>query len=72
VRAARPGRQGDTIVEVLHGRGRAGDRAEVPSTIPIGRFCIAEDLCKAACLLCSDEASMITGVCMEVDGGRCI
>ena len=26
----------------------------------------------AACFLCSDEASMITGVAMEVDGGRCI
>jgi len=26
----------------------------------------------AACFLGSDEASMITGVCLEVDGGRCI
>jgi 3-oxoacyl-[acyl-carrier protein] reductase len=26
----------------------------------------------AACFLCSDEAAMITGVAMEVDGGRCI
>ncbi|HRZ62639.1 MAG TPA: SDR family oxidoreductase, partial [Rubrivivax sp.] len=26
----------------------------------------------AACFLCSDEASMITGVALEVDGGRCI
>ncbi|MCU0928087.1 MAG: SDR family oxidoreductase [Burkholderiaceae bacterium] len=31
-----------------------------------------EDLGNAACFLCSDEASMITGVAMEVDGGRCI
>ena len=42
------------------------------ATIPLGRFSTPEDLGNAACFLCSDEASMITGVCMEVDGGRCI
>ncbi|MDH5328500.1 MAG: glucose 1-dehydrogenase [Aquincola sp.] len=47
-------------------------RAKFLSTIPIGRFSTPEDLGNAACFLCSDEASMITGVCMEVDGGRCI
>jgi 3-oxoacyl-[acyl-carrier protein] reductase len=47
-------------------------RAKFLSTIPIGRFSQPEDLGNAACFLCSDEASMITGVCMEVDGGRCI
>jgi 3-oxoacyl-[acyl-carrier protein] reductase len=47
-------------------------RAKFLSTIPIGRFSTPEDLANAACFLCSDEASMITGVCMEVDGGRCI
>jgi 3-oxoacyl-[acyl-carrier protein] reductase len=47
-------------------------RAKFLSTIPLGRFSTPEDLGNAASFLCSDEASMITGVCMEVDGGRCI
>lgn len=47
-------------------------RAKFISTIPLGRFSTAEDMGNAAAFLCSDEASMITGVAMEVDGGRCI
>jgi 3-oxoacyl-[acyl-carrier protein] reductase len=47
-------------------------RAKFLATIPIGRFSTPEDLGNAACFLCSDEASMITGIAMEVDGGRCI
>jgi 3-oxoacyl-[acyl-carrier protein] reductase len=47
-------------------------RTKFLSTIPLGRFSQPEDLGNAAAFLCSDEASMITGVCMEVDGGRCI
>ena len=47
-------------------------RAKFISTIPLGRFSTPEDMANAACFLCSEEASMITGVCMEVDGGRCI
>ena len=47
-------------------------RAKFLATIPIGRFSQPEDLGNAACFLCSDEAAMITGVAMEVDGGRCI
>jgi 3-oxoacyl-[acyl-carrier protein] reductase len=47
-------------------------RAKFLSTIPIGRFSTPEDMGNAACYLCSDEASMVTGVAMEVDGGRCI
>ncbi|MDC3020255.1 glucose 1-dehydrogenase [Candidatus Pelagibacter sp.] len=42
------------------------------STIPIGRFSTPRDMGNAACFLCSDEASMITGTILEVDGGRCI
>ena len=47
-------------------------RAKFLATIPLGRFSTPEDMGNAACFLCSEEASMITGVCMEVDGGRCI
>ena len=47
-------------------------RAKFLSTIPLGRFSNAQDIGNAACYLCSDEAAMVTGVCMEVDGGRCI
>ncbi|GGG73786.1 alcohol dehydrogenase [Salipiger pallidus] len=47
-------------------------RAKFLSTIPMGRFSTAQDMANAALYLCSDEASMVTGVCMQVDGGRCI
>ncbi|MCL6282396.1 SDR family oxidoreductase [Ruegeria sp. 2012CJ41-6] len=47
-------------------------RAKFLSTIPIGRFSTPQDMGNAACFLCSDEASMITGTALEVDGGRCI
>ena len=47
-------------------------RAKFLSTIPIGRFSTPEDMGNAAAFLCSDEAGMITGVALEVDGGRCI
>ena len=47
-------------------------RQKFLSTIPLGRFAQPEDIANAACYLCSEEASMVTGVCMQVDGGRCI
>jgi 3-oxoacyl-[acyl-carrier protein] reductase len=47
-------------------------RAQFLATIPMGRFSTPQDLGHAACFLCSDEASLITGVALEVDGGRCI
>ncbi len=47
-------------------------RAKFLSTIPLGRFSTPEDMGAAAAFLCSDDASMVTGVAMEVDGGRCI
>ena len=47
-------------------------RAKFLSTIPLGRFSTPDDMANAALYLCSDEASMVTGVAMEVDGGRCI
>ncbi|RZJ07802.1 MAG: SDR family oxidoreductase, partial [Haliea sp.] len=47
-------------------------RARFLSTIPLGRFSTALDVANAALYLSSDEASFISGVCIEVDGARCV
>ena len=60
------------LLKSIKGEDTPEMRAKFLATIPLGRFSTPEDLGNAACFLCSDEASMITGVAMEVDGGRCI
>ncbi|MEM1073361.1 MAG: SDR family oxidoreductase [Pseudomonadota bacterium] len=60
------------LLKSFMGEDTPETRAKFLSTIPLGRFSTPEDMGNAACYLCSDEASMITGVCLEVDGGRCI
>jgi 3-oxoacyl-[acyl-carrier protein] reductase len=60
------------LLKTFMGEDTPEMRAKFLATIPIGRFSQPEDLGHAACFLCSDEASMITGVALEVDGGRCI
>lgn len=47
-------------------------RAEFRATIPLGRLSTATDVANAALWLASDEAEFITGVALEVDGGRCV
>ena len=47
-------------------------RAKFIATIPLGRLSLPSDIATAAVFLASDEASFITGACLEVDGGRCI
>jgi 3-oxoacyl-[acyl-carrier protein] reductase len=60
------------LLKTFLGEDTPETRAKFLATIPLGRFSTPEDLGNAACYLCSDEASMVTGVAMEVDGGRCI
>jgi len=48
------------------------NRARFISTIPMGRLSEARDIANAALYLASDEADFITGVVLEVDGGRTI
>lgn len=60
------------LLKTFMGEDTPEMRAKFLSTIPLGRFSQPEDMGNAACFLCSDEASMVTGVAMEVDGGRCI
>lgn len=47
-------------------------RVKFLSTIPLGRFSTALDVANAALYLASDEAAFISGVCIEVDGARCV
>lgn len=47
-------------------------RARYVATVPLGRLNQPEDLARTAVFLASDDAAMITGSCVEVDGGRCI
>jgi 3-oxoacyl-[acyl-carrier protein] reductase len=40
--------------------------------IPMGRRATPEDVANAVLFLASDEASFLTGVCLDIDGGRSI
>jgi len=72
VNAINPDAGETPLLKSFMGEDTPEKRAQFISTIPIGRFSTPEDMGNAACYLCSDEASMVTGVAMEVDGGRCI
>ena len=59
-------------IEFMGGVDTQEIRDKFVSSIPLGRMNTPQDLANAALYLVSDEASFITGVAMEVDGGRCI
>jgi len=64
---------GDTpLLATFMGGDTPEARQRVLSTIPLRRLSTPADIASAAVFLCSDEASMITGVALEVDGGRCL
>lgn len=48
------------------------NRDKFIATIPLGRMSRPDDIANAALYLASDEATLVTGVALEVDGGRCI
>jgi 3-oxoacyl-[acyl-carrier protein] reductase len=48
------------------------NRARFLASIPLGRLCQASDVANAALFLADPASNFITGVCMEVDGGRCV
>ncbi|MCM2250939.1 MAG: glucose 1-dehydrogenase [Ramlibacter sp.] len=64
------------LASALSAYGDEGEQARVraafAANIPLGRLCDVQDMANAALFLASDEASFLTGVCLEVDGGRCI
>ena len=60
------------LAEFMGGKITEEKRQAFVATIPLGRLSQPADIASAAVFLCSDEAAMITGVCLEVDGGRCV
>jgi len=48
------------------------NREKFIATVPLGRLSEARDIANATLYLASDDADFITGVVMEVDGGRTI
>jgi 3-oxoacyl-[acyl-carrier protein] reductase len=46
--------------------------AKFVATIPLGRPSTPRDVANAVLYLASDEAEFISGVCLEVDGARCV
>jgi 3-oxoacyl-[acyl-carrier protein] reductase len=64
---------GDTpLLATFMGEDTPEARARILTTIPLRRLSTPADIANAAVFLCSDEASLITGVALEVDGGRCL
>ena len=60
------------MLEKFMGQDTPEVREKFRSSIPLGRLSTPLDIANAALWLASDEAAFITGVALEVDGGRCI
>ena len=60
------------LTEFMGGAPSEDARAAFAAGIPLGRLVAPEDVAAAAAYLASDDAAMITGTCLAVDGGRCI
>ncbi|MGE0502808.1 MAG: SDR family oxidoreductase [Rhizobiaceae bacterium] len=60
------------MLSLFMGEDTPEKRAQFRASIPLGRLSTPLDIANAALWLASDEAAFITGVALEVDGGRCI
>ena len=60
------------LLAMFMGEDTPEKRAAFKATVPLGRFSTPADIGAAALYLASDEAAFLTGVVLEVDGGRCI
>jgi 3-oxoacyl-[acyl-carrier protein] reductase len=60
------------LLALFMGEDTPEKRAAFRASVPLGRLSLPQDIANAALFLASDEASMITGSVLEVDGGRCV
>ena len=60
------------LLPTFLGEDTPENREAFRATIPLGRLSTPADVAAAVVFLASDAAELITGVCLEIDGGRCI
>ncbi len=60
------------LKDFLPGEDTPETRAKFVATIPLGRMSTPRDVAAACLFLACEDAEFLTGVCLEVDGGRCI
>jgi 3-oxoacyl-[acyl-carrier protein] reductase len=60
------------LLATFMGEDTPEKRAAFKASIPLGRLSTPQDIANAALFLASDDAAMVTGNVLEVDGGRCI
>ena len=64
---------GTGLFEAFSGQpDTAENRKKFIDNVPLRRLCEPEDVANACLYLASDEANFITGVNLEVDGGRAV
>jgi len=60
------------MLPLFMGEDTPEKRAAFEASVPLGRLSDPMDIANAALYLASDEAEFLTGVALEIDGGRCI
>jgi 3-oxoacyl-[acyl-carrier protein] reductase len=65
---------GDTpmLVDFMGGVDTPEIRQRFLATIPLGRFSQPSDIANVALFLADPASDFLTGLCIEVDGGRCV
>ena len=72
VNALNPGAGDTPLLPTFLGEDTPENREAFRATIPLGRLSTPADVAAGVVFLASDAAALITGVCLEIDGGRCI
>lgn len=60
------------MMEFMGGEESAAQRETWLKSIPLGRLCEPEDVADATAYLASEDSAFVSGVCLEVNGGRCV
>ncbi|MER2107093.1 MAG: SDR family oxidoreductase [Solibacillus sp.] len=60
----------NVLKDLIGSEGYEENRSQISTTIPLGRLATPEDIANAMFFLASDEAAMLTGSFLDVDGGR--